>query len=223
MCLVESKTLYLGINFLASESSCRVISITNCCQVSWISSDNDKNSKIWDTSNNCHNCPKIGKVWCNIALMHPKEADAMANSVDPDQTASSEAVWSWSALFAETFLSQYIEFLRYDNAQDSKREHSMEFLYCFFVTFCHKKRREVIALSLSWSPWEIEYNILLPLCYGVILCNFEVWAILTLALRMAKTLLSAVGLTLTVSWIIVALLFYVHGKHLRSCRDGQLT
>ena len=21
-----------------------------------------KNSKIWDTSNNCHNCPKIGKV-----------------------------------------------------------------------------------------------------------------------------------------------------------------
>ena len=45
--------------------------------------------------------------------MHPKEADAMANSVDPDQTASSEAVWSWSALFAETYLSQYIEFLRY--------------------------------------------------------------------------------------------------------------
>ena len=44
--------------------------------------------------------------------MHPKEADAMANSVDPDQTAS-EAVWSWSALFAETYLSQYIEFLRY--------------------------------------------------------------------------------------------------------------
>ena len=45
--------------------------------------------------------------------MHPKEADAMANSVDPDQTASSEAVWSWSALFAETYLSQYIEFVWY--------------------------------------------------------------------------------------------------------------
>ena len=37
----------------------------------------------------------------------------MANSVDPDQTASSEAVWSWSALFAETYLSQYIEFVWY--------------------------------------------------------------------------------------------------------------
>ena len=45
--------------------------------------------------------------------MHPKDADWMANSVDPDQTASSEAVWSWSALFDETYLSQYIEFLRY--------------------------------------------------------------------------------------------------------------
>ena len=43
--------------------------------------------------------------------MHPKDADGMANSVDPDQTAS--AVWSWSALFAETYLSQYIEFVRY--------------------------------------------------------------------------------------------------------------
>ena len=45
--------------------------------------------------------------------MHPKDADGMANSVDPDQTASSEAVWSWSALFAETYLSQYKEFVRY--------------------------------------------------------------------------------------------------------------
>ena len=45
--------------------------------------------------------------------MHPKGADGMANSVDPDKTASSEAVWSWSALFAETYLSQYIEIIRY--------------------------------------------------------------------------------------------------------------
>ena len=27
---------------------------------------------------------------------------------------------------------------------------------------------------------------------------------------------------LSVGWLVV-LLFYVHGKHLRSCRDGQLT
>ena len=24
-------------------------------------------------------------------------------------------------------------------------------------------------------------------------------------------------------WFVVDLLFYVHGKHLRSCQDGQLT
>ena len=28
---------------------------------------------------------------------------------------------------------------------------------------------------------------------------------------------------LTLAIVVVALLFYVHGKHLRSCRDGQLT
>ena len=63
------------------------------CHVSAnIQSHYRKNSRIWDTSNNCHNCPKNRKVRCNIALMHPKDADGMANSVDPDQTASSEAV-----------------------------------------------------------------------------------------------------------------------------------
>ena len=30
------------------------------------------------------------------------------------------------------------------------------------------------------------------------------------------------GVSLSVV-VVVALLFYVHGKHLRSCRDGQLT
>ena len=52
--------------------------------------------------------------------MHPKDADGIANSVDPDQTASSEAVWSWSALFAETYLSQYIEFIRYSRYMNIK-------------------------------------------------------------------------------------------------------
>ena len=40
--------------------------------------------------------------------MHPKDADGIANSVDPDQTA----------LFAETNLSQYIEFVRYITSEE---------------------------------------------------------------------------------------------------------
>ena len=45
----------------------------------------------------------------------------MANSVDPDQTAPLGAVWSGSALFAETFLSEYLGALRqyYNDVQSS--------------------------------------------------------------------------------------------------------
>ena len=38
--------------------------------------------------------------------MCPNDADRMANSVDPDQTALLGAVWSGSALFAQTCLSE---------------------------------------------------------------------------------------------------------------------
>ena len=37
----------------------------------------------------------------------------MANSVDPDQTAPLGAVWSGSALFAQTYLSENLGSLRY--------------------------------------------------------------------------------------------------------------
>ena len=45
--------------------------------------------------------------------MRPKDADGNANSVDPDQTAPLEAVWSESALFAQTSLSENLGSLRY--------------------------------------------------------------------------------------------------------------
>ena len=38
--------------------------------------------------------------------MHAKDAAGIANSVDPDQTAPLGAVWSGSALFAQTYLSE---------------------------------------------------------------------------------------------------------------------
>ena len=48
--------------------------------------------------------------------MHPKDA-----SVDPDQTAPRSslilgAVWYWSALFAQTYLSENLGSLRYNRA-----------------------------------------------------------------------------------------------------------
>ena len=45
--------------------------------------------------------------------MSPNDADGMANSVDPDQTAPLGAVWSGSALFAQAYLSENWGSLRY--------------------------------------------------------------------------------------------------------------
>ena len=44
--------------------------------------------------------------------MSLNDADGMANSVDPDQTAPLGTVWSGSALFAQTCLSENLEKLR---------------------------------------------------------------------------------------------------------------
>ena len=42
--------------------------------------------------------------------MPPKDADRLAKSVVPDQTAPLEAVWSGSALFAQTYLSETLDY-----------------------------------------------------------------------------------------------------------------
>ena len=52
-------------------------------------------------------------MWLYHRLMSPKEADRMANRVDPDQTAPLGAVWSGSTLFAQAFLSENFGSLRY--------------------------------------------------------------------------------------------------------------
>ena len=45
--------------------------------------------------------------------MLPKNAEGMANSVDPDQTAPLGAVWSGSALFTQAYLFENLGKLRY--------------------------------------------------------------------------------------------------------------
>ena len=44
--------------------------------------------------------------------MHPNDAAEIANSVDPDQSAPLGAVWSGSALFTQTCLSENLGSLR---------------------------------------------------------------------------------------------------------------
>ena len=62
---------------------------------------------------NYHNCPTIGTVGFYSAVLCSKDADRITNREDPDQTAPWGAVWSGSALFAQTYLSQYLKLLRY--------------------------------------------------------------------------------------------------------------
>ena len=68
--------------------------------------------------------------------MHPKDADGMANSV------------AWSALFAETYLSQYIEFVRY-----SQNSFSLLCAQIFRTIFF----RLVVCVFFSISMFLVDY------------------------------------------------------------------
>ena len=65
-----------------------------------------KTSKNSDTRKNYSNNPKIWLIWIFHRVMRPTDADGIANSVDPDQTAPLGAIWSGSTLFAQTHLSE---------------------------------------------------------------------------------------------------------------------
>ena len=65
-----------------------------------------------DTQKICCNHSKIWTMWLYHRVMSPNDADGMANSVDPDQTAPVGAVWSGSALFAQAYLSENLGSLR---------------------------------------------------------------------------------------------------------------
>ena len=69
-----------------------------------------KNSDTWKI---CCNHPQIWTTWIYHRVMRPKDAEGIANSVDPDRTAPLGAVWSGSALFAQTYLSENLGSLLY--------------------------------------------------------------------------------------------------------------
>ena len=70
--------------------------------------------KYSDTQKIGCNHSKILTMWLYHRVMRLNDADGMANSVDPDQTAPPlGAVWSGSALFAQAYLSENLGSLRY--------------------------------------------------------------------------------------------------------------
>ena len=71
--------------------------------------------------------------------MSPNDADGMANSVDPDQTAPLGAVWSGTALFAKAYQSENLGSLRYK---------LKEIIYFTNIGFLRKQN--LIKLRNSW-------------------------------------------------------------------------
>ena len=68
--------------------------------------------KYSDTPKNCCNHPKSWTRWLYFRVTLPKDAEGIANSVDPDQTAPLGAVWSGSTLFAQAYVSENLGSLR---------------------------------------------------------------------------------------------------------------
>ena len=62
--------------------------------------------KLSDAKNLCCNLPKIQTKRPNLRVFYQSDANGIANSEDPDQTAPLGAVWSGSALFAQTYQSE---------------------------------------------------------------------------------------------------------------------
>ena len=62
--------------------------------------------KFSDTRKLCCELPKMQTKRPNHRIFCPWDVNGIANSEDPDQTAPRGAVWSGSALFAQTYLSK---------------------------------------------------------------------------------------------------------------------
>ena len=72
-----------------------------------------KVSKFSDARKLCRNLPKIETKRSNLRVFCIKDANGIAESGDPDQTAPLGAVCSGSALFAQTYLCENLGSLWY--------------------------------------------------------------------------------------------------------------
>ena len=134
--------------------------------------------KYSDTQKNCCNHSKIWTMWLYHRVMSPNDADGMANSVDPDQTAPLGAVWSGSALFAQACLSENLGSLRYiwtlPDLQGGSLKWALKFLLKH-TTFCQNFKISLIWIKnfakISKSP-SSELRIFLYILY-IFLNPFE--------------------------------------------------
>ena len=93
----------------------------------WKIKSNNGYRKYSDTQNICCNHPEIWTRWLYHRVMHSKDADRIANSIDPDQTTPLGAVWSGCALFARVCLSENL------NHNSMSASHDPAHWYCRYL------------------------------------------------------------------------------------------
>ena len=117
-----------------------------------------------DTQKICCNHSKIWTMWLYHRVMSPNDADGMANNVDPDQTAPLGAVWSGSALFAQAYLSENLESLRYSIYGIPCFTHT--FLVWLWLQYNGPEEKTIIQFDQSfmktkwaWTicPWSLSF------------------------------------------------------------------
>ena len=121
-----------------------------------------------------------GKIGCNHSkirtkrlthsIMHPNGEDRVANSVDPDQTAPLGAVWSGSALFAQTYLSEHLWSLRYCNTK--KRENLGDIFWTAFFIPGHTKSGGVLREPFEYLSFHLSISASFPVFFDQFSSNF---------------------------------------------------
>ena len=86
--------------------------------------------------------------------MSPNDADGMANSVDPDQTAPLGAVWSGSALFAQACLSENLGSLRYIDMFNFQKKEKKSYIEDYLKQTLPSKRVHSGELEVLKSKFQ---------------------------------------------------------------------
>ena len=98
-------------------------------------------------------------MWLHHRVMSPNNADGMANSVDPDQTAPLGVVWSGPALFAQAYLSGNLGSLWYVTLQWWWAIQPVVTRHCRVQSrglFGRKSLPNLAQFSLFWAEGEVK-------------------------------------------------------------------
>ena len=117
-----------------------------------------------------------------FSLMHPKDAEGIANSVDPDQSAPLGAVWAGSALFAQTCLSENLgkyrrKFPKYSDIQNICCNHSKIWTMWLYHRVMSPNNADGMTNSRPWSACSSSLIWVCTVCPGISVRNFRIIAV----------------------------------------------